>query len=163
MGNYLQAKPLIMPFVLDLLGIKPGSKEDRDFYKRSLSDLLRILMKRNPEIGMLYLYMESHINAIKATGYSNHFQKRVHEVTPSGLLMRPERSYEETKHGNRPDMAGLDEANDRIVREFAEKANKAIAYGKIRDQIKAAMKVAEEKIGILDDYMEEVGPAAIGK
>lgn len=163
MGNYMKAKPLLMPFVFEQLGIKPKSKEDREFYKRSLGDVLRLLMKKNPEIGMLYLYMESHIRAIKASGYNNHYQNRVHHLTATGLLMRPERSYEETKHGNRPDLAGKEEADAQAVRDFAESANKALQHKALRGKINDTLRMARGEIGVLDDYMEEVGPAVVGK
>mmetsp|Transcript_5455 Transcript_5455/g.10473 ORF Transcript_5455/g.10473 Transcript_5455/m.10473 type:complete len:121 (+) Transcript_5455:2-364(+) len=120
-------------------------------------------MKKNPEIGMLYLYMESHIRAIKASGYSNHYQNRVHQLTATGLLVRPERSYEETKHGNRPDLAGKEEADAQAVRDFAESANKAIQHKALRGNIDATTKMARGEIAVLDDYFEEVGPAVVGK
>jgi hypothetical protein len=163
MGHYLQARPLLMPFVLSLLGVAPGSREERDLAKRSQADLMRPLMKRSPEIGMLYLYVESHIAAIQATGYGSHFQKRVHELTRSGLLMRPERSYEETKHGNRPDLADREERDQQALRDFAEKANKARMRSAVRGRIVAAVRLARGEIDTLDSWMEEAGPAVISK
>lgn len=163
LGNFLQARPLLRPFVLELLGVQAGSREEAQAFKRSFHDLLRALMKRGPEIGMMHLYVESHIQAITASGYGNHFQRRVHELTGTGLLLRPERSYLETRHGARPEEAGREAAAAAELRAAAERANMASARVSVRSRVAAAVEVARGELGVLEGYLEEVGPATVPK
>ena len=162
-GHYLQARTLLQPLVLGKMGVEEGSREHREMCKKQLPDLLRILMKRSPEVGLLHLYVESHISAIGATGFGSRFQRRVHEMTPSGLLLRPPRSYEETKHGNRPDLAGAEAVAQQTLWEFANKANKAGARSRLGEQLREAVQVARQQVAALDAWFEEVGPVTIAK
>ena len=163
MGNYFLARPLLTPFILEKLEITKGSKEEKDLEKMDVADFLRILMKRSPEIGMLYLYVESFSSAVKATGYDSHSQNRVFTLTKTGLLTRPERSYEETKHGNRPELDGQEMQDERILREYAEKANRTRSRSAIRAKIESAVKIAKGEITVWDEWMEEAGPITLSK
>ena len=136
--------------VQEILGIGPSDQVD-----------IRLLLKKSREVGFLFLYLESHLSSLASSGYGNCFQRRVHTLTESGVLIRPERSFNETRHGSNPDIDREEEEERRHLMSFAEKSNRSLVRKSVRAKIEAAVRTARGEIANLESYMEEVGPITL--
>ena len=143
-----------MPFVYDVLQVKPT-------YNGTLD--LRLLLRRNPEIGLMYLYVESHTSALKGTGFRNCFQNRVHVLTPNGLLLRPDWTYNETKHGNILNQKNEATAHKAEVALFAETTNKLRMRDNLRERIEMAVQFSQSKIEKVDAFLLENATVSLKK